>query len=288
MTVKIDTDATINNIFLTDQSSSPSTPASGKTRVFSKADGLYVVDDDGLTIGPFMPADGWIPSKLTWTWSSSDDPSYVIETNSNVTGTFSAGMRFKVNDTSTKMFIVTKVAFSGSNTQLTMYGGTDYDLTSGTLTSPYYSTMKSPLNFSLDPNKWMIETKDTNNLSTGTPAQNTWYNLGSLAVIIPIGCWNVSYQCLASIADTTAGSWGTQIALSTANNSASDADFVTYCYASDAAKGFIQTAHRTKYLTLTSKTTYYLNERTTQANLDSINVRGDVGTTIIRAVCAYL
>ncbi len=36
----------------TDQGSTPSTPAAGLTKVFSKADGLYVVDDAGTETGP--------------------------------------------------------------------------------------------------------------------------------------------------------------------------------------------------------------------------------------------
>jgi hypothetical protein len=39
---------------LPDQGSTPSTPASGHTTVFTKSDGLYVVDDSGTETGPFV------------------------------------------------------------------------------------------------------------------------------------------------------------------------------------------------------------------------------------------
>lgn len=47
---------TINNIVLTDQGSTPTTPASGKTRVYSRSTGLFVVDDAGTVTGPLASA----------------------------------------------------------------------------------------------------------------------------------------------------------------------------------------------------------------------------------------
>jgi hypothetical protein len=43
-----------------------------------------------------------------------------------------------------------------------------------------------------------------------------------------------------------------------------------------------------KYYELASKTTYYLNELCNASNVDAIGIRGSLGKTIIRAVCAYL
>lgn len=46
----------ISSIPLVEQSSTPATPASGKSTVFVKADGLYVVDDAGTVTGPLSEA----------------------------------------------------------------------------------------------------------------------------------------------------------------------------------------------------------------------------------------
>jgi hypothetical protein len=54
MTVKIDTDAVINNVVFSDQGSAPATPSANKTRVFTMANGLYIINDDGNVIGPFI------------------------------------------------------------------------------------------------------------------------------------------------------------------------------------------------------------------------------------------
>jgi hypothetical protein len=47
---------TITSIPMTDQASTPATPASGKSRIFTKSDGLYVVDDAGGVTGPMGEA----------------------------------------------------------------------------------------------------------------------------------------------------------------------------------------------------------------------------------------
>ena len=41
-----------------DQGSAPSTPSTGYSRVFTKSDGLYVVDDAGSVTGPFIDSGG--------------------------------------------------------------------------------------------------------------------------------------------------------------------------------------------------------------------------------------
>lgn len=46
-------DIEIPSLLLDDQASTPTTPAAGFSRVFSKADGLYIVDDAGNVTGPF-------------------------------------------------------------------------------------------------------------------------------------------------------------------------------------------------------------------------------------------
>ena len=48
----IDTDAEIDSIRMTDQVAAPA-PDAGYSHIFTKADGLYVVDDDDVVTGPF-------------------------------------------------------------------------------------------------------------------------------------------------------------------------------------------------------------------------------------------
>lgn len=55
--------ATIGNVDITsllfsEQASAPTTPATGKWRLYLKSDGLYVVDDAGTETGPFAASAG--------------------------------------------------------------------------------------------------------------------------------------------------------------------------------------------------------------------------------------
>lgn len=47
-------------IIMTEEGSTPSTPSSGKWKAYFKADGLYVLDDAGLEIGPMGPLSDYI------------------------------------------------------------------------------------------------------------------------------------------------------------------------------------------------------------------------------------
>ena len=94
---------------------------------------------------------GWTPALETWTYASADDPTYTFTISGDLTDKYSAGMRIKLTQTTAKYFIITKVAYSSPNTTITVYGGTDYDLANATITNPYYSVVKAPQGFPLDP-----------------------------------------------------------------------------------------------------------------------------------------
>lgn len=50
--------ANISSIRMAEQSATPSTPASNFSSIYMKSDGLYVVDDAGVTTGPLIDASG--------------------------------------------------------------------------------------------------------------------------------------------------------------------------------------------------------------------------------------
>lgn len=228
----------------------------------------------------------WRPLGYTLTYASADSPTFTATVASqDLTGVLSPGMRLKLTQSTggTKYFIITAVAFS-TNTTITMYGGTDYTLNNEAITVPEYSTAKLPVGFPGDRAKWTVTSSDATERSQATPVQNTWYNLNSLSISIPIGSWDVSYKTYhGSNLDSAAGVRYSFSTLSTANNSESDAEFTSFVGAYDIkfinGPAFVQ-----KPLTLASKTSYYLNVRTTIASMTAI-YRGPAN---IRAVSAYL
>lgn len=236
----------------------------------------------------------WSPISTIPTRQSADDPTYVLRFAADMTSTISVGMKLAIMQTTAKYFIVTVVgAFTDGNTDITVYGGTDYDVddTSGTpITGVKYSGAKAPFGFPTTPSKWEVLVTDTSIRTQNSPTTGTWYNIGGSAeqIIIPIGVWVVEYIVGAQAAG---GSGSTNIAiyttLSTANNTQSDTGFTVRTLTTPQ---YIEATHyRNKMLNLVSKTTYYLNTKSDfSAGSMTIYNAGNVTDTIIRAKCAYL
>lgn len=243
---------------------------------------------------------GWVQFQVSFTWVSSDDPTYVIKTDTDVdlTSELSAGMRLKITHSSAvKYFIITAVDYNvtvASRTCLTLYGGTDYDLSNSALSAPFYSMVKAPSGFPLDPTKWEILVTDSTTRNQATPSNSTWYNIGTTnsQITIPIGTWDVWYQVAVYVYGSTEDYNVGYSTLSTANNSESDTSMTAIHYDDSVSEVInVLTAQRT--LTLSSKTLYYLNGKGTVAGtLNGLSFyNSDGGGTYqmkIRARSVYL
>jgi len=241
--------------------------------------------------------DGWIAAGETWTYASADAPTYTFTISSfDATTKYSAGMKVKLDQSvdGTKYGFITKVTFDDPGSTITIYMGTDYDLDNAAITNPYYSTQKAPLGFPLDPAKWTVEVNDTTERSQLTPVQNTWYNLGSFSINVPIGSWDLGYDVyiFASTSSTTQAS--AEVTLCTANNSESDNKFTTAIRHVDTGRIDAQTisiensVKKNRPLSLAVKDTYYLNSRAIAASQANLKNDNDQYTAIIRAVSTYL
>jgi hypothetical protein len=205
-----------------------------------------------------------------------------VSFNANMTGSLGVGQRIKLTQATVKYFIVTAVGtYTGGATLVTLYGGTDYTLTSDPITAIYYSRDKAPLGFPLDRNKWKVEVTDTSNRSQASPVNGTWYNLGTTncQITIPIGLWEVEYSV---VSDPDSGSQYTS--LSTSDSAESDTDFTVFSYNPNEVAA---TSGRRKFLSLAAKTLYYLIAKTQSAAPHIYFANASV-KMIIRAVCAYL
>jgi hypothetical protein len=243
-------------------------------------DGTQTLTNKTLTTPVISVWDGWNLVSDSWTYAATDAPTFTITVPAGAGSLYSAGMKLKLTQTTVKYFIITKV----SDTILTIYGGTDYTLVNAAISAIYVSSMSSPLNFPKDPTKWTVEVTDTTNRGQASAAQNTWYNMGSVLITIPIGAWNTHYEVL--FGHSTTGNFSIFTTLSTANNSESDAD-LTLCSAWPSIYQSIP-GYRSKTLVLATKTAYYLNTRTTTAGTPTLDNNNAVNKCIIRAICGYL
>lgn len=239
----------------------------------------------------YPPYSGWRSySTVTPTYTSADDPTYTITFAAvDLTSVLSVGMKVKFTNNSTTFYgFITAISFS-TNTVVTLYGGTDYDVANSAITAFQYSTDRAPQGFPMNPDKWTVSVSDTNIYTQASPVAGTWYNLGTTAnqISLPIGVWRVMYK--AQLQASNATSVTTYITLSTANNSESDTDMTRQGEVSGSASVRpCVAAWCEKIIAVAAKTTYYLNEKVGTSSLGNLWIRGDNEKTIIRAVCAYL
>ena len=237
---------------------------------------------------------GWVGVTDTWTYASADSPTFTVTVPSGATTLYSPGMRVRLTQTTTKYFLITAVA----DTVITLYGGTDYTLTSATISDISFSYFKAPIGFPLNPTKWTVIKKDSNVRSQSSATDSTWYNVGTTncQITIPIGVWDVDYRVFASwtVTGVGAGDVGNNLytTLSTANNSESDKEFTAgssqIAYTALGTAQWNDTFFVRKTLALTTKTLYYLNSQHTGGGTPTISFENGAVDMIIRAVSAYL
>jgi hypothetical protein len=195
------------------------------------------------------------------------------------------------NLTLTKMGIVTNVGtYSGGATPITIYSGTDFQLVNSTISNLKYSHWKVPYRFPTSKNKWTQHYTNYLTLSQSSPGVDTWYNIGSMALSIPIGVWEVEYQTDAFVTGN-AGDSQVWTALSPSTSIVVDLDFMSRnlspIYTTGKTHGNVLSAR--KEIALASKTSYYLLYRYyLTASPAAIGCTGAFFPTKILARCSYL
>ena len=247
----------------------------------------------------YSGGDGWIKTSVNPTYVSSDAPTYLVTFAPGTMTDLTIGMKVRLVDNSTvKYFIITMLATdAGSNLVVFLYGGTDSTLSGGTITNFNYSTAASPYGFPKSPLKWTETFSSATTSYTTSPTNDTWYNNNSISKSIPIGLWNLGYQCYTRNRATLALSTpyiDTFTTLSTSPNSETDTQYTTiktiYCttfngqtYDNDCFYNL------TNVVSLSVKTTYYLLcKYQSNVTASSLGFAGSQSPTIIKAVCAYL
>lgn len=233
---------------------------------------------------------GWYQTGLspTFTYVSWDCSVYtgVVNSNLDLTPYLSVGMKIKFTQNSTiKYAFITAI----TSTQLTLFLGTDYSLNNSAISNSYYSMLKAPFGFPLNPDKWSVtKTSNVRTLLT-TVVVGTVYNLASLKISVPIGLFNFIATGCCFITHTANNSADFIISLSTSATSISNSGNNVFI-ASLVSSGAVASININKLITNTAKVDYYLVETVTYATttVSSLDLRGENQTVILKAVCDYL
>ena len=251
--------------------------------------------------------DGWVAVTETWTYASADSPTFTFTIAGDQTAKYKRDMKIMITQTTDKYFIISKDStYSAPNTTITVFGGTDYTLTSAAITNPKYSVVKAPAGFPSDFTKWSLTLiSDSANNVDAAYTTATWQN-GSesgLSGSAHIGIWEVAYNVITTgtrVATATSIQVPpTSITLSSANNTESNSALTVHAggvtlagFSSASYTGINILGVSTRalgILTLTSKTTEYLNIYSSQSGtLTNFGFRGDLMPTTVKLIYANL
>jgi hypothetical protein len=135
------------------------------------AAGVYVIGSDG-----------WIPLPTTLAFSSADGHTFVATTSADLRSFIGAGDKIRLVQSGVPAYFFVTAIAAGT---ITLYGGTDYVLAASAVSLPYFSKARSPIGFTLNPDKWTEVLKDSVDRSQAAAVAGTWYNPGSLSLAIP-------------------------------------------------------------------------------------------------------
>lgn len=231
-------------------------------------------------------SNGWINWKDTLSYSSytSNVKTGVINVGSNASQRYGVGMKVKFTQPTDgeKFGIITAV---GAST-ITIYLGTSYDLDNEAISSLFVSMVKAPEGFPMSPLLWTVTSIDSTDRTQNSPVIDTYYNLGSFSILLPIGVWDIVYECSCGADRPGSGGVSNFVTLSTGNNNEINSQYTC---------GFLHTGTyldtrlvKRMWLTITSPTTYYMNNKTVHSGLSILVGGGGRSPRIIRAVCGYL
>jgi len=187
------------------------------------------------------------------------------------------------NITVTKKFLLTDISYSSPNTTLTMYGGTDFALSSGAISNPYYSMVEQPFGFNRNPNKWSVQIISNTNYVVSSPVAGTIYNPGNLQISVPIGKWKIRkanpVQAVAS------GSMDFFIAISYSPSINTNAFIISSHYISQNHELSIFGEMEVEMCT---KKIIYITIVTTTSGTTSLIFKGSASPIILKATSVYI
>jgi len=218
----------------------------------------------------YSPATGWNDySAVVPTRTVADDPVYTLSfAGVDLTSMLSEGMKVSWIQNSIRRYgyVCDEPSFSTNTTVKVITilndANANYDVLDTStypITGFRFSTNSQPLGFPADRSKWQLLVIDTTERSQGSPSKLTWYNLGGVNIVLPIGSYEDFGYHGVPYCSVSATNIRVVMTLSTANNSETLFHYTDGFTIYSGGTGTGSPAGKSKPIKVTSKTTYYLN-----------------------------
>lgn len=203
---------------------------------------------------------------------------------------------------STEYGLVTKVSYSGSNTTITVFTGTDYNIPNISLTGSSFSTVRTPSGFPASSGKWRVTIPLLAGYTKSVGSATTYY-VSPCKITVPIGAWKLGYEAgFRAGGNSPAAAAHGQLLLteqssdftttSTILTSESDLMSTIYTYTNNATLQVSMSVSRSKFIEKTSQSVYSFAGRTAEGGgsyeWSIIPYSTNFVTSVIYADCAYI
>jgi hypothetical protein len=234
-----------------------------------------------------FPDYGWSSAVATWSYSSWSATTRigVITIPSDGTTVYTPGMRVKITQSTggTKYGIIVAV----SATTLTVFFPNGTTLNNEAISTPFYSSVKTPFGFPSSPTLWDLSLTSANDRTVSGAGFATLTD----SLVVGIGAWKLKMKVtiLRPYSASTSNDYY-RVTLSSTTTTETDPEMTVHFNlrfgSSSASSGGAMTEQTTEDVLLASQTTYTLLGKK-DAGVNG-TVLGSAQATVIRAICGYL
>lgn len=187
---------------------------------------------------------------------------------------------------------ITKIEYTGGDTTITLFTGTDHVVPNMTIEDVYYSNRVAPYGFPTSRSKWRV-TSWINYDYAGIPFGSTGQWTGSqFALTVPQGSWKIGYKGNFNLASNVSGTRDGHFCMAASGELTNvvyrNNPLVAWTYRTgtpDAPEYLNLHDHRT----VTAPTSYYIYADVASATgSESFQIRGANGLTEMYAECNYI
>lgn len=237
-------------------------------------------------IKKFFDKKGWYEIASAFSYSSwNNKTKTAVISSENLTDTLSVGMKVKFTQNSvTKYAIITAITSSA----ITLFMGTDYTLENTSINGFYFSMLKAPFDFPMNPEKWELSFVRSSNDVYSTVTTANYYGGANNQLTVPVGAWEIEYNYTIQFTSASTTCYS-RLALSQSSSEMTEGSLtsnfvIPLTSGTFASQRFVNS----KIYNLTTPTTFYLLFKNDIAYSNLYFVGSSTQPSWIRAKCIYL